>query len=65
MPEEIRKHSYVLSPGRYVGVPPREEDDEPFVEKMARLVAELRTQQKEAWRLEEMIWKNLEELGYE
>lgn len=24
--EEIRKHGYVLTPGRYVGVPPQEDD---------------------------------------
>ena len=63
--EDIRKHSYVLTPGRYVGVPPREEDTEPFEEKMARLVNELRHQQEEARRLDEAIWKNVEALGYE
>jgi len=62
--EEIRQHGYVLTPGRYVGVPPQEEDDEPFEEKMKRLVAELRAQQAKARRLDEMILKNLEELGY-
>ena len=63
--EDIRKHGYVLTPGRYVGVPPREEDTEPFEEKMARLVNELRHQQEEARRLDEAIWKNVEALGYE
>ena len=63
--EEIRKHGHVLTPGRYVGVPPSEEDTEPFEEKMTRLVAELRQQQAEARRLNEAIWKNLEALGYE
>ncbi len=62
--EEIRKHGYVLTPGRYVGAPPREEDSEPFGQKMQRLVAQLKAQQEEARRLDEMIWKNLEELGY-
>ena len=62
--EEIRKHNHILTPGRYVGVPPQEEDDEPFEEKMARLVAELKAQQEEARRLDEMIWRNLEALGY-
>ncbi|GIX46029.1 MAG: DNA methyltransferase [Candidatus Tectimicrobiota bacterium] len=61
--EEIRKHGYVLTPGRYVGAPPQEEDDEPFQEKMRRLVAQLKEQQAEARRLDERIWKNLEELG--
>ena len=62
--EEIRRHGYVLTPGRYVGVPPSEEDTEPFEEKMARLVAELRERQAEARRLDEAIWKNLENLGF-
>jgi type I restriction enzyme M protein len=62
--EEIQKHDYVLTPGRYVGVPPQEEDSEPFDQKMQRLVAQLKAQQEEARRLDEMIWKNLEELGY-
>ncbi|MFN4294853.1 MAG: type I restriction-modification system subunit M [Thermoflexales bacterium] len=62
--DEIRKHGYVLTPGRYVGAPPREDDDEPFAEKMARLVAELREQQAEAARLDEAIRRNLRELGF-
>ncbi len=63
--EEVRKHGYVLTPGRYVGTDTRDEDDEPFEEKMARLVAQLREQQAEARRLDEAIWRNLKELGYD
>ncbi|NSW82205.1 MAG: SAM-dependent DNA methyltransferase [Syntrophothermus sp.] len=63
--EEIRKHGYVLTPGRYVGVEQAEDDDEPFEEKMARLVAELRQQAEEAARLDQAIWRNLEELRHE
>ena len=37
--EEIEQHGYVLTPGRYVGAEEVEEDDEPFGEKMQRLVA--------------------------
>ena len=62
--EEIRQHNHILTPGRYVGAAPQEEDDEPFAEKMARLVAQLREQQAEAAKLDEAIAKNLEELGY-
>ena len=62
--EDVRKHDYVLTPGRYVGMAPQEEDDEPFEEKMARLVAELRDQQAEAARLDAVIAMNLQELGY-
>ena len=62
--EEIRHHNHILTPGRYVGAAPQEEDDEPFEEKMQRLVAELRKQQAEAAKLDAAIAKNLEELGY-
>jgi len=62
--EEVRKHGYVLTPGRYVGAAEQEQDDEPFDQKMQRLVAQLREQQAEARRLDEAIWKNFKELGY-
>lgn len=62
--EEIRKHDYVLTPGRYVGVEEREDDGVPFEEKMAELTATLYEQFEEAHRLEAEIRKNLEVLGY-
>jgi type I restriction enzyme M protein len=62
--EEIRKHGYVLTPGRYVGAAEQEEDDEPFDQKMRRLVAQLREQQAEAAKLDAAIAANLKELGY-
>ena len=62
--EEVKKHDYVLTPGRYVGMAPQEEDAEPFAEKMARLVAELREQQSEAARLDAAITDNMRELGF-
>jgi len=61
---EIRKHGHVLTPGRYVGAAPTRGDDEPFAEKMKRLVAELREQQAEAAKLDAAINANLRELGY-
>jgi type I restriction enzyme M protein len=62
--DEIRGHSHVLTPGRYVGAEAAEEDAEPFDDKMRRLVATLREQQAEAARLDELINANLRELGY-
>lgn len=62
--DEIEKNDYVLTPGRYVGAPPEEDDGEPFAEKMARLTAELQGQFAESARLEEAIKQNLEGLGY-
>jgi len=63
--EGIKKHDYVLTPGRYVGAPPQEDDGEPFEEKMARLTATLKEQFAEGARLEAEIRKNLAGLGYE
>jgi type I restriction enzyme M protein len=62
--EEIRKHGYVLTPGRYVGAEAQEDDSEPFDEKMKRLTATLREQQAEAARLDAAIAANLKELGF-
>ena len=62
--EEIRKHGYVLTPGRYVGAAQQEDDGEPFEEKMARLAAQWREQRAEAARLNAAIEANLKELGY-
>ncbi len=62
--DEIRKHGHVLTPGRYVGAEAQENEDEPFEEKMNRLVAALHEQQAEAARLDAAIAANLKELGY-
>ena len=62
--DEIQKHGHVLTPGRYVGVAPQEDDGEPFEEKMARLVAEWSEQQAEARRLDAEIEANLAWLGF-
>jgi len=62
--DEVRKHGYVLTPGRYVGVEPQADDGEPFEEKMKRLVAELREQQAKGARLDAAIAENLTTLGF-
>ena len=62
--EEIRKHAHVLTPGRYVGAAPQEDDGEPFEQKMARLTAQWRQQQTEAQRLNDEIEANLARLGF-
>ena len=62
--EGIRKHDYVLTPGRYVGVEEQEDDGVPFEQKMAELTAQLYKQFEEARKLEGAIKKNLEVLGY-
>src|SRR5215471_8881610 len=61
--EEIRRHGHVLTPGRYVGSAPLEDDDEPFEEKMRRLTATLRRQQQQAAEFDIAIAAELKELG--
>ncbi len=63
--EDIREHSHVLTPGRYVGAPEMEEDDEPFEEKMEWLTSELFEQFAQSKRLEDEIRNNLKELGFD
>ncbi len=62
--EEIRKHAHILTPGRYVGAAPQEDDGEPFEQKMARLTTQWRQQQAEARRLDTAIQENLARLGF-
>ena len=62
--DEVRKHDYVLTPGRYVGVEPHEEDDEPFAQKMKRLATQWRQHRAEAARLDDAIEANLVALGF-
>ena len=62
--EEVRKHGYVLTSGRYVGLEPQEEDTKPFGDKMERLIVEFRKQQAEGTRLDVAINENLESLGF-
>ena len=60
----MRKHGHVLTPGRYVGAEPQEDDGEPFPEKMARLSVQWRGQQAEAQRLDTAIEADLTRLGF-
>ncbi|MDA0423455.1 type I restriction-modification system subunit M [Vibrio alginolyticus] len=63
--EEIKKHDFVLTPGRYVGVAEELDDGISFGEKMATLTAKLSEQFAESATLEAEIKKNLAGLGYE
>jgi type I restriction enzyme M protein len=62
--EDIRKHDYVLTPGRYVGAAALEDDGIPFETKMTKLSQTLYAQMEESAKLDEVIRKNLEGLGY-
>jgi type I restriction enzyme M protein len=62
--KEISKHDYVLTPGRYVGAAPLEDDGIPFETKMTEMSQTLYKQMKESAELDEVIRRNLEGLGY-
>ena len=62
--DEIGKHGHVLTPGRYVGAAPQEDDGESFEEKMSRLVGQWQDQRTEAQRLDSEIKTNLGRLGF-
>jgi len=59
--EEVRNLDYVLTPGRYVGLPD-EEDDFDFEEIFTKLKAEFLEQLKEEERLNKLILDNLEKI---
>ena len=59
---EIADNSYVLTPGRYVGIAEAETDDEPIDEKIERLTKELFTEFERGRELEARIHALLGEL---
>ena len=61
---EIAKQDYILTPGRYVGIEEREDDGEPFEEKMSRLTGELSELFVQSHTLEDEIRQKLEAVGY-
>ncbi|MFP3090026.1 type I restriction-modification system subunit M [Treponema sp. TIM-1] len=63
--EEIAKQDYILTPGRYVGIPDQENDAEPFDKKMTRLTDELGGLFAESHKLEKEIKKRLGAIGWE
>jgi type I restriction enzyme M protein len=62
--DEVRELDYVLTPGRYVGLP-EEEDDFDFEERVKKLTAELKEQMEESAKLDERIKENLKKVGIE
>ena len=62
--EEIQKHSHVLTPGRYVGIPDEEDDGIPFETKMEDLTATLKQQIKKEAELNQEIATQLSKIGF-
>jgi len=63
--EEIQKHKYVLTPGRYVGIPDEEDDGIPFEDKMAGLSVTLKEQMEKEAELNQEIKNQLSNIGIE
>lgn len=59
--EKVKVLDYVLTPGRYVGLPD-EEDDFDFVERFTKLKAEFEEELKEEERLNRLIMENLKKV---
>jgi type I restriction enzyme M protein len=62
--QEIAKHTYILTPDRYVGFKDPEDDGIPFEEKMKTLTKELDELFKKSNELEKDIRKSLGEIGF-
>lgn len=63
--EEIMKHGYILTPGRYVGAEDVEDDGQDFEEKMRALTTQLKDQMEKSRELDQIVLKNLKELGFD
>ena len=62
---EVQEKNYVLTPGRYVGLPEEEDDGIPFEEKMNALTAQLAEQFAHEDELQQRIRENLKRIGYD
>jgi type I restriction enzyme M protein len=62
--EEVEKHSFVLTPGRYVGAVAEDDDDEAFEDKMQRLTTQLLEQMEKGAELDLTILTELGKLRY-
>ncbi len=63
--EEVSEQDYVLTPGRYVGIEEKEDDGEPFEEKMTRLTEELSKMFEESVKLQDEIKRKMKLIGFE
>jgi type I restriction enzyme M protein len=62
--EEIEKHNFILTPGRYVGIPDEEDAGIPFEDKMNGLTATLAGQMQKEKELDAQIKEQLEKIGF-
>lgn len=63
--EEVKKHGFVLTPGRFVGIPDAEDDVTSFGERMTDLTTKLKEQMAKEQELNSEIKKQLAKIGFE
>ncbi|MBU0648162.1 type I restriction-modification system subunit M [Patescibacteria group bacterium] len=63
--DDLKKHNFVLTPGRYVGIPDEVDDGIPFEEKMGKLTKQLAEQLEKEKKLNKEIKKQLKKVGFE
>jgi type I restriction enzyme M protein len=61
--EEMKKHRYILTPSRYVGIPDGEDDGISFEDKMADLSATLKEQMEKELQFNQEIKEQLSNIG--
>lgn len=61
--KDIEKHDFVLTPGKYVGIPEEEDDGIPYEEKIEKLKTTLASQMKKEVELNEKIKEQLAKIG--
>ncbi len=62
--EEVDKNNFVMTPGRYVGIPDEVDDGIPFETKIAELTKRLSEQMAKEQELNQEIKKQLEKVGF-
>ena len=62
--DQIAKHDYVMTPGRYVGIPDEVDDGIPFENKMADLTATMAKQMEKEQEMNTEIRKQLKKIGF-
>ena len=60
---EIEKHRFILTPGRYVGIPEEKDDGIPYHEKIASLRTQLNAQIEKEAELNQAMQKQLAKIG--
>ena len=63
--EDITKHGYTLTPGRYVGIPDEEDDGIPYETKMTDLTTQLAEQMTKEKQLNDHIRQQLSSIGFD